>query len=421
MKKLLYAIFALMAMFALNVYAINPDTVEVKELSQVEDKGRKYTWFWESTPDKEQTPSSSSNSAPKAAAPAVRPQGAPHMALLLPLTGQYSVAAQAVREGFISAYYLNARNNPASQIDLRIYDTVADKEVVRAYTKAVDEGANIIIGPLTKPGLDALIGSKRVDNNMTVIALNTLEGRLRLPRHLYLFALSPEDEAYRIAEQAWYDGRTHAAALVEQDSFGRRAVASFKRRFEQLGGQVSDIVYFNQNRDLEDPLRYVLKVEEIKNSTGEPTIYSRKDIDFLFLVAKPEQARQIPPLMQFYFAKGIPIYATGSIYSGVANPGRDSDLNGIIFCDSPWIINPNNRNSNLNSMAKQLLTQPQVQERLFAFGVDAFKVAKDINQLSSSTQFKTNGVTGQLSMDSSGFVVREPTCARFSSGVPRVL
>jgi outer membrane PBP1 activator LpoA protein len=201
--------------------------------------------------------------------------------------------------------------------------------------------------------------------------------------------------------------------LSQDDSYGGRASSAFKRRFEQLGGRVVDILYFNPMHALEDPVRYILDVNEDNQAA--------RVIDFIFLVAKPQQARQIPPLLKFFYAEGVPIYAMSTVYSGTANSALDNDLNGIIFCDSPWVIAPSSRDSGLNTAATQLLTNPAAQERLFAFGVDAFLVAQQISALKNVSQLNVPGVTGQLYMDSSGFVVRNPPCARFSLGVPRVL
>lgn len=383
--------------------------VEVKDIStdapehvQSKEKPQNFAWFWQRKDDaKDKSDAKSSAQPANLAAPVAPSVDMPHIALILPLSGQYAVAAQAIREGFIGAYYLDPANE---QTDVRIYDTNGDKDVVKAYTAAINAGANIVVGPLTKSGMETLLDSKRVDNKIIVISLNTLEGRNRLPQYLYPFALGPEDEAYTLAERAWNDGHREAAALIEKTTFGRRAGASFKKRFEQLGGTVHQMVYFDQNQTLDDPVDYL-----------------KQTYDFIFLMASPGQARQVPPLIQFYYNRYVPIYAMANLYEGTPNPGRDNDLNGVIFCDSPWIVNPAQRNSTLNAMATQLLTQPIAQERLFAFGVDAYKVSKNIRSFSANPQFSMSGATGRLYMDNSGFMVREPMCARFSAGEPRVL
>lgn len=415
MKKLLYAAFALMTTlpmaYAVPVTDLNPETIAAEPTAGETPPPRQFAWIWSKKDDKEDKEQKKHESE-SVALP--KPQGAqtPHIALLLPLTGEYHDAAMAIREGFISAYYLErgARNT-----DVRIYDTQADKNIVAVYEQALSHNANMVVGPLTKQGIETLIDSKAIDNDIPLLTLNTVETRTHLPRYLFPFALNPEDEAYRLAEQAYHDGRRRAVALAQDDSYGGRAFQAFKRRFEQLGGRVVDIIYFDPERPLEDPVRYILQVDE-KSNRAAPF-----HMDFVFLAAKPQQARQIPPLMKFFYAQDLPIYAMSSVYSGTPNPGLDNDLNGVVICDSPWVLSPDARNPELNNMATQLLTSPVTQERLFAFGVDAFLVAQQMRGLSDFEKLNVSGATGQLFMDKSGFIVRNPPCARFSLGVPRAL
>ena len=69
-----------------------------------------------------------------------------HIALLLPLSGRASSAAVSVREGFMMAYY----QAPASERPrVRVYDT-AEMSAADAVNSAVSEGAELIVGPLTR-------------------------------------------------------------------------------------------------------------------------------------------------------------------------------------------------------------------------------------------------------------------------------
>src|SRR5690554_7108230 len=73
----------------------------------------------------------------------------------------------------------------------------------------------------------------------------------------------------------------------------------------------------------------------------------RQDADWLFLVALPQQARQIKPTLAFNFASDLPVYSTSHVYSGEPNPSKDRDLNGIVFCDTPWLLD--RKSTRLNS------------------------------------------------------------------------
>ncbi len=51
----------------------------------------------------------------------------------------------------------------------------------------------------------------------------------------------------------------------------------------------------------------------------------------VFLLSYPSKARQIMPLLKYYYAGDVPVYATSSVYTGGVNVMKDRDLNGIIF------------------------------------------------------------------------------------------
>ena len=44
--------------------------------------------------------------------------------------------------------------------------------------------------------------------------------------------------------------------------------------------------------------------------------------------------------MAFQYAGDLPVYATSHLYTGTNNPTQDQDLNGIRFCETPWLLNP---------------------------------------------------------------------------------
>ncbi|WP_280522018.1 penicillin-binding protein activator [Candidatus Coxiella mudrowiae] len=64
----------------------------------------------------------------------------------------------------------------------------------------------------------------------------------------------------------------------------------------------------------------------------------REDFDTIFLVANSRQERQIIPLLRFYYADDVSIYATSAIYS--PSVIIDYDLDGMIFDDMPWVLAP---------------------------------------------------------------------------------
>ncbi len=125
------------------------------------------------------------------------------MALLLPLSGSLANAGQAVRDGFVAAFF-----HAGSQTTIRIYDTNGNA-VTRLYEKACSDGAQLVIGPLDKSGVAEI---NAVPNRpVPVLALNYLPPGVAATGGLFQFGLSIEDEARAIARRIYEDGLRRVA------------------------------------------------------------------------------------------------------------------------------------------------------------------------------------------------------------------
>lgn len=350
-----------------------------------------------------------------------------HIALLLPLEGKLSQSGIAVRDGFMAAYYGDAQTNNRPAYQVSVIDTKDDTEIVQAYNAAIAAGADMIVGPLTKPGVDQL--ASIASRDMTVLALNYSPSKT--PSNVIEFGLSPEDEARQAARKAWQDGHKSAVILVQDGEWGKRVSDAFARQWKNLGGDIVDSRTFKSGDQLSDTVKRLLKVNESEarakklasdiNTQVSSDVRRRQDIDMIFLGAMPGDARQIQPLLAFYYAQDLPVYATASVYGGVPNPQSDKDLNGITFCDAPWLIEDKPATvDNQNTIAKIWPQPTQPQLRLFALGVDAYEIIPLIPRLQNMPDFTFSGATGKLSLNN-GEVSRALRCTKFIDGQPRRL
>ncbi|HET9679514.1 MAG TPA: penicillin-binding protein activator, partial [Gammaproteobacteria bacterium] len=93
------------------------------------------------------------------------------LALLLPLSGDYALQAEAVRDGFLAARYRSAAGDLPT---VRVYDTGGTPTgVLHAFRQARTNGAQFVIGPLTKEGLQVL--ANLPTRGVPVLGLNYLE------------------------------------------------------------------------------------------------------------------------------------------------------------------------------------------------------------------------------------------------------
>jgi uncharacterized protein len=352
-------------------------------------------------------------STPTALAP--QPGASPRIALLLPRTGGLAPLANAVHAGFVTAYQKEGN----TQIPVEVIDTHEDNDVAAAYRAAVQQGATAIIGPLTKKGVQQI---KRMPNlPVPVLALN-YGGEVQTSRAIYEFGLAPTDEAKQSAALALKNGNRRLYILAVRNEWGMRVANSFRDSFTAMGGQIIDTVYFNPQGDIASAVQRVLRINvagglskkaKQNNAQALQAAASARDPNVgVFIAALPSQARQIKPLFAFYYADKTPLYATSSVYTGTPNPSQDNDLNGIQFCDMPWV---------LQSQAGTPQSIDQGYVRLYAMGMDAYRLLFALNQLSSSPQQSISGATGQLALAPDHRVVRSLACAQFREGQPTLI
>ncbi len=296
-----------------------------------------------------------------------------HMALLLPLTGPVSGPGMAVRDGFKAAYEASGR----SQLSVRVYNT-DQVDVSKAYQQAVADGADYIVGPLTKADV-ADVAS--MSHPVPTILLN--ETPKISDSKAFQFGLSPTQEAYQVADRAHKSGYSKALVIAPAGAWGTDVAQAFTRQWAAYRGQVVETWQYTPETDLSAGVRQLLHASESAARTrpttrvsSEDNAYKRRhDFDVLILIAYPSKARQIMPLLRYYFAGDVPVYATSSVYSGIENTSKDRDLNGVIFCDMPWVFT--HQLGQEHHWAEQLNSY----NRLYALGMDSFALATQLNQL----------------------------------------
>ncbi|MCX7124976.1 MAG: penicillin-binding protein activator, partial [Gammaproteobacteria bacterium] len=114
-----------------------------------------------------------------------------------------------------------------------------------------------------------------------------------------------------------------------------------------------------------------------------------------------------------------------ALYSGVNNPDANQDLNGISFCEMPWILAPNQLPSTLQILQRQIQTsQPTNYIRLakfYAMGIDSFNLATQFRAMQSNPQLGMSAATGTLYLTSQHVVYRQLTWAQFQNGQPQLI
>ena len=322
------------------------------------------------------------------------------IALLLPQEGQLASVSKALRDVFVAAHYQaqQAGQNPPS---IQFYDSSRLTSLDDFYRQAQADGVQLVVGPLEKTLVKQL--NARSQLPITTLALNYSEGT-KGPAQLFQFGLAAEDEAREVARRARADGLTRAGAMVPKGEWGERVLNAFRQEWVAHGGSVVGIEYIDQPVALAQQVGDL--VQQRKNSS-EP-------MQFLFLAATPQQAQQIKPTLNYQYASDLPVYATSHVFSASGNQDQYNDMNGVRFCETPWLLEPG------NPLRQQVAAQwPQAAGslgRLYAMGVDAYTLTSRLGQLKALPDSRIDGLSGSLGMSPTQHVERQLPWAEFVNG-----
>ena len=315
-----------------------------------------------------------------------------HIALLLPLQSDvFGRAADAFRQGFMTA----AEFQP--DLPIILYptgDQAAD--IVTAYRQLAQAGAALVVGPLTRSAVTALLDKPLP---LPTLALNMPESRSALPKNLYLFNLNVESEARQVAQLAFSAGHKSALTVTPNNALGKRIQGAFSDEWLQLGGTLTERLSFEPAAGGHPKLRAAV---------------AKTSADMLFLAADAEKARAVRP----YLDSTLPTYATSLVYGDSGGAGRNLDLNQIRFVEMPWFLLPDHP----AVMAYPRPANPMSveMERFYALGIDAYRIAAPLlagpgSGPVSPDSWPLDGVTGQITLEGQQFT-RELTAAQFRQG-----
>ncbi len=317
-------------------------------------------------------------------------QSVPHIALLLPLqSASFGQAAEVVKDGFIAA---TMREQPLP-LTIRIYSTTDDPlDILITYHQALDAGAVLIIGPLTRNGVTALASSHVV--NVPTLALNAADSEMGFPPNLYLFGLQMENEAAQIAEFAMLENRRHAIIINDGSPLSTRLQTAFSNRWLAEYGNTAESVRYENEPEVLTQFR----------------AHTRGENKIIFLALDAAKSR----LLRSFLNPTTPVYATSQLFVNHEDSLFNNDLNGIRFMDMPWLIQPDHP----GVMAYRHTEQPKSadMERLYALGIDAFRLMSLMLEAQTAQEISFDGVTGFIRFIPPNQYVREPVAAQFDKG-----
>lgn len=318
------------------------------------------------------------------------------LAVLLPLSGELATAAAPVRDGLLAAYYGESRRRP----EIRFYDTFGTPGgSVAAYRKAVSEGADQVLGPLGRDGVDAVF--RDVQPGVPVLALN--RGELAPPPNSASFSLAPEDDGVTAADYLVSLKARHVLVLSSGDDYARRSAKAFGERLAESGGSIRVLpVTGDKPADMSTLLQGYAQA-----SPG---------VDAVFIALRGPQARAMAPQLVAAGLGGKPRVATSQLLSGTGNAEEDRALDGIAFPAERWGVVPVAGLPDAAATGQSLPTARGPAAKLFSFGHDAWLLTAYLERLALTADSSVAGATGQLRIGPAGNVLRTPAWSTFSNG-----
>ena len=313
--------------------------------------------------------------APPDARPIPKPVAVrPHVALILPTASPaLGRLAESVRAGFMAAVEAAGRES------VPVVVTAVDNEataLVEACRYAERAGAFLVVGGFTRDGAQTLATSDCA--RQPVLALNELRGEL--PPGVFSFSLSIENEARQVALMAVADGWRSAIVIGSNTPLSRRVQEAFEREWTRAAGEFRRLA-FSGNPDDAPLVR-----ERIANTRG----------DMVFLAVDAVEARAVRP----YVSGMLPIYATTLSVNPRAEAIVNVDLQGVRYVEMPWFVHPDHPAVMAYPAPKGTLSVEQ--ERLYAFGIDAFRLALLVTR-GDPNRGALDGVTGRIALEERHF------------------
>lgn len=347
------------------------------------------------------------------------------IALALPLSGPLAKAGEAIRDGFLAAFYED-ESVQELDIDISVFDT-NDKDFVEVYKDILATSPDLIVGPLRKDTLTEL--SQQAPLPVPVLALNYLPETITSPDRLYQYGLGAEDEAQQIAARLHAEGLNQVLVLLPDGDWGSRFEAALADGLAANDGTALNTVRFLNAENLRTVTADLLGINasrqraiDVERTIGLNVEFEprrRQDADAIVMVAPPTIARQFKPLFAFYFGGDLPVYSPSLIFEGNTDRSRDRDLNNVNFTDIPWTLGENNPFRDkavdaFNVIGGQL-------GRLFAMGADAYQIGNRISLLQQLEDASLDGQTGHLTMTADRKIQRQQIWAQFQNGAPVLL
>jgi ABC-type branched-subunit amino acid transport system substrate-binding protein len=304
-------------------------------------------------------------------------EGKVKVGLILPLSGSGSagVAATSMRNSAEMA--LAEFNSP--DISLLVKDDGGSASgAQQAAQQALDEGAEIILGPLFALTVGP-VGQVARARGVPVIAFST-DANVAA-RGVYLLSFLPETDVDRIIGYAATQGRRSFAALVPDNAYGTVVEAAFKQQVARRGGRVVALE------------RYPLDKGQMQGPVRNVANAASKGADAIFI---PDGADAVSTVVQGLISSGIDTKRVQLLGTGLWD---DAQIFANPALDGAWYAGPDSTGfRNFSGRYRSRYGQDPVRTASLAYDAVALVAAlvktQGKDRFVESTLTNSSGFTG---------------------------
>ncbi|PPD16268.1 MAG: ethanolamine utilization protein EutM [Methylobacterium sp.] len=300
--------------------------------------------------------------------------GSVKVALILPMSSANGqAAAQSLRNAAqLAVEDFSGGNAASSNIQIIVKDDRGTPDGARAAAQeAVQQGAELVLGPLFAPNVQAAASVLRPAGK-PMIAFSSDAGVAQ--RGVYLLSFLPQSDVQRVVSFAQSRGKKAFAALIPQTPYGNVVEAELMSVANQQGSRVTRVERYQPG----NAASLAQATQRLKDVIGQS--------DTLFI---GEGAEGIGGVMQALAGAGITSRSVQLVSTGIWN---DQKAIGLPALDGAWFAAPDN--SRFNALAgryQQKFGSPPT--RLATLSYDAVTLASALTQAYGAQRFADSNLT----------------------------
>jgi outer membrane PBP1 activator LpoA protein len=199
-----------------------------------------------------------------------------------------------------------------------------------------------------------------------------------LDRNLYFWGLAIEAEARQTAQIIAPKNFDKIIIVRTNSGLSKRLQVAFDDEWHRLSSTPIETLEF-----AEDPL-LLNGITDLNNTA-------------IFLAMDADKAHLLKP----YLPNKVPVYATSRVFNGNSDTLTNFDLDGIHFVDMPWLLQADHPAVMTYPHSSPPLSADS--ERLYALGIDAFRIAQLLIKGNVTNALPLDGVSGQIQLRGHSF------------------